>query len=157
MFGGTLITQQVSDDVVCLAGLTLESSSSGPATSIGTIGFSGAVATPDNPAPDIALPASFGFPDLSFDDDPVAPRFALDVLIRWETDGGFTNLPPTIQITGTTEADTRIRVINTKVDERTQEMLIRIGKPAMATSGSVSVIDLRGARGVQINGCPTVQ
>jgi hypothetical protein len=154
MFGGTLITQQVSPNVVCLAGLTLEKSSSGPASSIGTIGWPEAVATPDNPLPDVILPDAFPFPTTSFDGSPVPPRFSLRVQITPETDGGFTNLPPTVQISGTSEADARIRIINTKVDERTQEMLIRISTedaPAADAPGVTVIFDLRGAQDVVIN------
>lgn len=114
-FNGTPIFEQISPTELRLTGLTLD------AETAGTIGFS--VAT-SSPTPDVLLPDTFVVPEASFGGNPVSLAALVKVDIEPETAGGFTNLPPTIEKTGTTGTDFRIKITNTKVGETTQGMEI---------------------------------
>jgi hypothetical protein len=125
-FTGVITTTQVNDRTVRITGATLAPSDSG------TIGLAGSTG-----APDITLPAAFEAAAYSYQGNPVGLQDSLDVDINMVSTGPLTNLMPSVQKTGTTNADFLITVVNTNVASATQTMEIvitflvgRVGEPS---------------------------
>lgn len=123
MFLGTPVLEQISETELRITGLSLRPNAPGTpiADATGTIGFSDAGGS--TPAPDVLLPETFRRPSASFLGRPVSLAALVQVGINPDGVGPNTNLQPTVQKTGD-GADFRIAVINTKVDENTQDLEI---------------------------------
>lgn len=142
---GTIIKQQLSINTAIIAGIVLASQESA------TIVFSDFQGATEGL---IVLPPGLRLPIAAFDGQAIPPRFLVEVSISPESAGGFTNLQPSVAVTGSTEADCRITVTNTNTSEATQTLLIRIrvGEAEVANGGAQSVVvDLRGAQDVEVN------
>jgi hypothetical protein len=130
-FIGTPLVQLITPTLVRIVGVSLAANTGG------TIGLATAAV-----APDVALPPGFQLP--AFQGQPVALVAGVRVTVEPESGGPFTNLPPSIEKTGTTEEDFRILITNTKVDETTQTLEIYVESVSSARSPTVNIIGPTG-------------
>lgn len=116
-FTGTPVIEQLNDHTVRITGITLAASVSG------TIGLTGATGT----APDITLPANFKAAVYSYNGSSMSLQAQI---ICWtpipQTTGPFTNLPCSVDKTGTAVTDFRITISNTNSGLATQPLEIYI-------------------------------
>jgi hypothetical protein len=126
-FLGTPVIDLVTPNLVRITGVSI------PAQESFTIGLAGM-----NGTPDITLPPGFQLPTL-----PLVA--AIRVSITPESAGPLTNLPPSVQKSGTTPADFGVVITNTKVDLTTQTLEIYI-ESVVASKPSVNTVN------VNING-----
>ena len=124
---GTPVIDLVTPNLVRITGVSI------PAQESFTIGLAGM-----NGTPDITLPPGFQLPTL-----PLVA--AIRVSITPESAGPLTNLPPSVQKSGTTPADFGVVITNTKVDLTTQTLEIYI-ESVVASKPSVNTVN------VNING-----
>lgn len=117
-FIGTPVIEMINKNLARITGISLASQVSG------TIGLPQASGTP----PDITLPSSFKAPTLSFEGDPVSLQARIVVSLEPVSGapGPLTNLPPSIEKTGTTPEDFRITVTNTNTSLTTQALEIYV-------------------------------
>jgi hypothetical protein len=140
-FNGTPIFEQISPTELRLTGLSLS------ANTAGIIGFSTASGSP---TPDVLLPDTFVAPEASFGGDPIALAALVKVDIEPVTAAGLTNLPPSIEKTGETSVDFRIKITNTKVDLTTQEMEIYFTLLGQASTGPAIAVNVQDSHDVTI-------
>lgn len=115
-FTGTPTFEQLTANLIRITGLSLA------VNTPGTIGLPEATGTP----PDVLLPPSFKSPPLSFEGDPVSLQARIRVTLEPESSGPLTNLPPSIEKTGTTPEDFRITITNTNTSLATQTLEIYV-------------------------------
>lgn len=115
-FTGTTNILQLSERELVIHGLSLASDASG------RIGLFRSMLSPE-----IRLPQSFFADTYHYQEGIVGLRDAIQVdFILGLTPGGFTNLMPSVQMTGTTPEDFEITITNTNTSEPTQPLTIRI-------------------------------
>lgn len=116
-FTGTPVIEQLNDHVVRITGISLAASVAG------TIGLTGATGTP----PDITLPANFRAASYSYNGSTVSLQAQI---VCWtpipSTTGPFTNLPCSVDKTGTAVTDFRITISNTNSGLATQPLEIYV-------------------------------
>jgi len=141
---GTIVKQQLSTNTAAIAGIVLASEES---VTIVFADFEGAT---DG---FIVLPPGLRLPIAAFDGQTIPPRLLVEVSITPESAGGFTNLQPSVEVTGSTESDCKIKVTNTNTSEATQTLIIRIrvGEVGANDAAQSILVDLRGAQDVEIN------
>jgi hypothetical protein len=117
-FIGVPVITAVNDRACLITGVQIA-----PANGSGTIGFAGSGA-------DITLPATFFASSYTYQGGTVDLSMCLEVLIHPISALGLTNLPPSVQfsgtLTGTNPASLRITVINTSASLNTQTLSIQI-------------------------------
>lgn len=115
-FTGTASILQLSEQELVIHGLSLASDASG------RIGLFRSTL-----GPEIRLPQSFFAEAYHYQEGIVGLGDALQVdFTLGLTPGGFTNLLPSVQISGTTPEDFEITIKNTNTGEATQPLTIRI-------------------------------
>lgn len=134
-FNGTPIIEQINAHLVRITGITLP-----PNNAVGTIGLADATGAP----PDIVLPADFRVPDLSFNGVPVSLAARVQVHLEPVSSApstpARTNLPPSIEKTGTTPADFRVAITNTNTGLETQTLEIYIGSVPKGGRSRVNIV-----------------
>ena len=115
-FTGTSSILQLSAEELVIHGLSLASDASG------TIGLFRSTL-----GPEIRLPQSFAADTYHYQGGIVGLGDALQVdFTLGLTPGGFTNLLPSVQTSGTTPEDFEITITNTNTTEPTQPLTIRV-------------------------------
>lgn len=123
MFNGTPVIELVTPTLVRITEVFLAPQASG---TIGLTGTSG--------SPDIVLPPGFQLPSVSLD-----AGVRVSVTPVSGAPGPFTNLPPSVEKSGTTPTDFSVLVTNTKVDLPTQTLEIYIESVVAQASGGRTV------------------
>lgn len=115
-FTGTPNILQLSEREIVIHGLSLASDASGR---IGT--FRSTL------NPEIKLPQAFVAASYSYQEGIVELRDAIQIdFTLGLAPGGFTNLMPSVQMSGTTPEDFEITITNTNTGEPTQPLTIRV-------------------------------